>query len=48
MVIIFYFTKKLNKRLEFVINNNINENMLPPLLKFLVNATDHYYVSVLN
>jgi thiopeptide-type bacteriocin biosynthesis protein len=43
---ILFYSKKLNKRLEFVINNNINENMLPPLLKFLVNATDHYYVSV--
>lgn len=43
---ILFYSKKLNKRLEFVINSNLNEIMLPPLLKFLVNATDHYYTSV--
>lgn len=43
---ILFYSKKMKKRLEFVLNNNINEMKLPPVLKFLINATDQYYTSI--
>lgn len=42
----FFFSKRLGKRLEFIINNKVNENKMPFILRFLLNCTDNYYSSV--
>lgn len=43
---LFFFSKRLGKRLEFIVNNKVNENKLPFILRFLLNCTDNYYSSM--